>query len=340
VVGSDPVLVTGGSGFVGRGIVERLVADGRSVRALARSDAAARDVSELGATPVRGDVLDATSLRSGVAGCTTVFHVAGVNATCARKPRPMLDTNVTGSANVIRAAAAEGVKRVVHTSSAAAIGEPAGAIGRESTPHRGWYLSNYERSKHLAERAVFRLGEETGVEVVSVNPSSVQGPGRSTGSARLIINVAGGKLPLLIDSVVSIVDVADCAHGHVLAEANGDPGERYILNGATIGTRDAVSLVDRLWGLPRRWTQPVGPSVATCRSAARRFEPSYTVTATTASGPNVSSACGTRRSRKRWSGRFRGTRREVWCRPARSATNRSLHRIASEPRNANGGSKR
>ena len=200
-----------------------------------------------------------------------MFHVAGVNATCARNPRHMIETNVNGSANVIRAAAAEGVKRVVHTSSAAAIGEPAGAIGRESTPHRGWYLSNYERSKHLAERAVFRLGEETGVEVVCVNPSSVQGPGRSTGSARLIINVAGGKLPLLIDSVFSIVDVADCARGHVLAESNGEPGERYILNGATIGTRDAVALVDRLWGLPRRvrWIPPFAArAVAAAMDAA------------------------------------------------------------------------
>lgn len=271
MVPSDPVLVTGGSGFVGHGVVERLVADGRNVRALARSDAAARDVGELGATPVRGDVLDGASLRSAAEGCTTVFHVAGVNATCARSPRHMIDTNVNGSANVIRAATAEGVKRVVHTSSAAAIGEPAGAIGRESTPHRGWYLSNYERSKHLAERAVFRLGEETGVEVVCVNPSSVQGPGRSTGSARLIINVAGGKLPLLIDSVVSIVDVADCARGHVLAESNGEPGERYILNGATIGTRDAVALVDWLWGLPRRvrWIPPFAArAVAAAMDAA------------------------------------------------------------------------
>ncbi|HEX6009766.1 MAG TPA: NAD(P)H-binding protein, partial [Actinomycetota bacterium] len=82
MVPSGPVLVTGGSGFVGRGVVERLVADGRSVRALARSDAAARDLSELGATPIRGDVLDGASLRPAAAGCTTVFHVAGVNATC------------------------------------------------------------------------------------------------------------------------------------------------------------------------------------------------------------------------------------------------------------------
>ena len=181
----------------------------------------------------------------------------------------MIETNVNGSANVIRAAAAEGVKRVVHTSSAAAIGEPAGAIGRESTRHRGWYLSNYERSKHLAERAIFGSAKRPASRW-SREPVVGPGPGRSTGSARLIINVAGGKL-LLIDSVVSIVDVADCARGHVLAESNGEPGERYILNGATIATRDAVALVDRLWGLPRtvRWIPPLAArAVAAAMDAA------------------------------------------------------------------------
>jgi dihydroflavonol-4-reductase len=254
----DAVLVTGGSGFVGRAVVERLIADGRDVRALVRSEAAADEVTKLGASPVRGDVLDEASLRSAATGCATVFHAAGVNAMCSRKPLLMFETNVNGSTNLVRAAAAAGVERVVHTSSASTIGEPKGAIGRESTPHRGWYLSNYERSKHLAERTVLRLGDETGLEVVCVNPSSVQGPGRSTGSARLIINVAGGKLPFLVDSVVSVVDVADCARGHVLAESKGRPGDRYILNGATIGVREAAALVDRLWGLPRRvrWMQP------------------------------------------------------------------------------------
>jgi dihydroflavonol-4-reductase len=258
-VDPDPVLVTGGSGFVGRAVVERLLADGSDVRALVRNDAAADELTALGATPVRGDILDEASLRSAVAGCSSIFHVAGVNAMCVRKPRHMFETNVNGSANVVRAAAAEGVRRVVHTSSASTIGEAKGAIGREDTEHRGSYLSTYERTKHLAERTVLELGPRLGVDVVCVNPSSVQGPGRSTGSARLIINVAGGKLPLLVDSVVSIVDVADCARGHVFAETRGKPGERYILNGATIGTREAVSLVGRLWGLPRpvRWVPPI-----------------------------------------------------------------------------------
>jgi dihydroflavonol-4-reductase len=264
---SEPVLVTGASGFIGRAVVERLVEDDRAVRALVRNDAAADELASLGATPVRGDVMDETSLRPAVTGCVTVFHVAGVNAVCGRKSRRMIATNVNGSANVVRAAAAGGVHRIVHTSSASTIGEAKGAVGREDTAHRGSYLSNYERSKHLAERTVLDLADTTGVEVVCVNPSSVQGPGRSTGSARLIINVAGGKLPVLVDSVVSIVDVADCARGHVLAESRGKPGERYILSGATIGTREAVALVERLWGLPRR-VRWVPPSVVTTVAAA------------------------------------------------------------------------
>ena len=70
----------------------------------------------------------------------------------------MLHANVEGSAAVVRAASAAKVARVVHTSSAATIGEPTGVIGREDTPHRGSFLSQYERSKFLAERKVLAFG--------------------------------------------------------------------------------------------------------------------------------------------------------------------------------------
>lgn len=248
----DPVLVTGGSGTVGRALVERLVAGGRDVRALARSVDAERAVASFGARPVRGDVLDEASLDEALRGCATVFHAAGVNEMCRRDQGAMYRTNVVGSATVIRAAARGGVGRVVYTSSASAIGERHGAIGREDSPHRGSYLSHYERSKHLAERRVLSLAAELGLPVVAVNPSSVQGPGRTTGSARLILDLMTGRLPVLVDRSVSIVDVADCAEGHVLAEARGVPGERYLLSGATFTTRAAVELLRRLWGRPDR----------------------------------------------------------------------------------------
>jgi dihydroflavonol-4-reductase len=249
---TEPVLVTGGGGVVGGALVRRLVGTGRTVRALARSDASAGSLRAAGAEPVRGDVLDLGTFSAAARGCSTVFHVAGVNAMCLRDPTSMLITNVEGSANAIRAAAEAGVGRVVYTSSSSAIGEARGTIGREDSPHRGSYLSVYERSKHEAERVVFGLAGELGVEVVAVNPSSVQGPGRATGSARLLLGVANGSLPVLVDTTISLVDIDDCAEGHVLAESRGAPGERYLLSGATLTTRDAVGLLERVWGLPRR----------------------------------------------------------------------------------------
>jgi len=75
---------------------------------------------------------------------------------------------------------------------------------------------------------------------VAVNPSSVQGPGRATGSARLLLEVMNGRLPILVHTTISVVDLADCATGHVLAETRGTPGQRYLLSGATLTTPEAV----------------------------------------------------------------------------------------------------
>ena len=276
---SDPVLVTGGSGVVGRALVERLTGDGREVRALARSDASADVVRSLGAHPVRGDVLEPESLSSAMRGCPTVFHVAGANAMCLHDPSHMIRTNVEGSANVLRAARDVGVARVVYTSSASAIGEAAGTVGREDSPHRGSYLSEYARSKHLAEQRVFELAAELRVDVVVVNPSSVQGPGRATGSARLLLDVVNGRLPVLVDTTISLVDIADCTEGHVLAEARGTPGERYLLSGATLSTREAVEMLRRIWGLRRRvrfapaWSAVAGATVIGAVARALRRDP-------------------------------------------------------------------
>lgn len=272
--------MTGGTGVVGRAVVERLIGAGREVRGLARSDAAASALVELGAGVMRGDVLDPPSLRRAMDGVATVFHVAGVNAMCLRDPSPMYRVNVEGSANVVRAAAEAGVGCVVHTSSAAAIGEARGTVGREDSPHRGSYLSHYERSKRLSERRVLELAADLGVRAIAVLPASVQGPGRTTGSARLLLDAVSGRLPAMVETTISLVDVADCAEGHLLAEAHGEDGERYLLSGATLTTREAVELLRRLWGRPERvrwlprWTAvAVGEAAEAAGRLARRDLP-------------------------------------------------------------------
>ena len=263
-----PAFLTGGSGFVGGALLRRLADDGREVRALARSPKAARTVEALGGIPVAGDVFDEDALLLGMRGCHTVFHAAGVNAMCLRDPEPMFRTNIGGSASVVRVAARAGVGRVVYTSSAATIGEPRGVVGAEDTPHRGTFLSAYERSKFMAERRVFAIGAELGVEVVCVNPSSVQGPGRTDGSARLLIGLVNARLPTVVDTFLSIVDVDDCTRGHLAAEERGRAGTRYVLNGACITTRRAVELVRSVAMRPRHVIRVPRAGVTVAGSAA------------------------------------------------------------------------
>jgi dihydroflavonol-4-reductase len=249
---SEGVFVTGGSGFLGGAIVERLVARGRRVVALARSPDARRTLEALGAEPAPGDVRDRDSLERAMRGCSVAFHVAGVNAFCLRDNSEMFAVNVVGSAAVIEAAARARVGRIVYTSSAASLGEAPGTVGDESTPHRGWFLSHYERSKFEGERAASKRAAELGVELVTLNPSSVQGPGRAGGTARLLTAYLRGRLRVVVASRVSLVDIADCAEGHLLGAERGVPGRRYVLSGATLTTEQALQLAGRIAGVSHR----------------------------------------------------------------------------------------
>ena len=250
--GQAPTLVTGGSGFIGGALVDALVSAGRPVRALARSADTARALEGRGAEPVTGDVLDPGRLAQAMEGCSVVYHAAGVNTFCLADPTPMERVNIDGSANVIAAAADTGVSKVIYTSSAATLGEVHGTVGNESSPHRGWFLSDYERTKYLAEQRVLHDAAYRGVDVVCVNPSSVQGPGRLHGTARLLLQYLNGSMKFLVNTRMSFLDIADCTAGHLLAEQHGKPGERYVLNGATFTTRELIGLVASTTGIERR----------------------------------------------------------------------------------------
>lgn len=260
------IFLTGGSGFIGGGLAARLVERGDEVVGLARSDVAAAKLEACGVTPARGDVLDPGSLVAGMAGCELVFHVAGVNSHCPEDPDELLRVNVEGPENVIRAAAAAGIARLVYTSSAASLGEAAGTVAAEDCLHRGSYLSVYDRSKHEGERAAFDAGRSAGVEVVAVNPSSVQGPGRKGGNGAIIIALLNGTLRAFVRTHVSLVDIDDCVEGHLLAAGRGRDGARYVLNGATITSHQALSIVTDLSGIRQRI--PMVPAPVASAAAA------------------------------------------------------------------------
>lgn len=263
------VFVSGASGFIGGALAEKLIEQGDEVVGLARSDTAAATVAKHGATPIHGDVLDEDSLARAMDGCSLAYHVAALNTHCPPDPQLLLRTNIEGAEAGIRAAARAGVKRVVFTSSAASVGEPEGTIGDENTEHRGTYLSVYDQSKHLGEVAAFRAGAELGVEVVAVNPSSVQGPGRTAGNGKIIIAYLNGKLKAFVDTHVSLVDIQDTVEAHLLAASRGEPGERYVLNGGTITSDEALRILVDLTGVVEK-PKIVPPVVA--KSAAALAE--------------------------------------------------------------------
>ena len=255
------VFLTGGSGLIGGALAARLVEGGHELVALARSDAAERALTARGARVVRGDTLDEEAMASGMSGCALAYHVAGVNTLCPTDPAMLFHVNVRGAETAVRAAARSAVPRVVLTSSAASLGEPEGSVGSEDSQHRGSYLSVYERSKHEGEIAAFAAARSAGVELVSINPSSVQGPGRAGGTGRILIAYLNGRLRAFVDTRISVVDIADCVEGHLLGAARGVPGERYVLNGTTLSSREALDIVAELSGV-RNKVRILPPPVA------------------------------------------------------------------------------
>jgi dihydroflavonol-4-reductase len=274
------VFLTGATGVVGGALLAHLHERGEDVVALARSDESAARLARRGVDVARGDTLDEDALAAGMRGCSLLYHVAGVNTLCPEDPVQMIHVNVRGAEAAVRAAARAGVRRVVLTSSAASLGEERGTVGSESSPHRGWYMSTYERSKHEGEVAALAAARREGVELVSVNPSSVQGPGRAGGTGKIMIAYLNGRLRAFVHSHISIVDVRDCVEGHVLAAERGQPGERYLLNGTTLTTQEALEIIAGMTGVEEspRFLPPAlasaGAAIAEAGfRAARRHPP-------------------------------------------------------------------
>ncbi|MGH2828308.1 MAG: NAD-dependent epimerase/dehydratase family protein [Actinomycetota bacterium] len=246
---SERVLVTGATGLLGSAILQRLIDEGRDASGLCRSDESRSRIETMGASPATAHLLDVDSLEKAMIGCDVVYHAAGINAFCLKDRSPLFEVNVTGSLNVVDAALRAGVRRVVYTSSAATLGEKSRTVGREDAMHRGWFLSEYERSKFEAERAVMERARSKGLELVCVNPASVQGPGRAGGTAKIITYYLTGKLKYFVNTRFSIVDTDDCTKGHLLAEQKGRAWERYVLNSGTISAIDALGLMARITGV-------------------------------------------------------------------------------------------
>lgn len=240
-------LVTGATGFVGSAVARALARRGHALRLLVRGSSDRRNLTDLDAEIVTGDLNDMNSLERAAAGCQFVFHVAADYRFWVPAPDAMLRANVDGSVNMARAAAQAGARRIVHCSSVAALGQIGdGTPATEATPtHEADFVGIYKRSKYLGEKAVLDLARLEGLPVVVVNPAAPVGPRdiKPTPTGKMILDAASGRVPAYIDTGLNVVHVDDVAEGHVLAMEKGRVGERYVLGGENMLLKDILALV-------------------------------------------------------------------------------------------------
>lgn len=232
-----------------------------------RAGADRRNLGTLQLEVVQGDLNDAGSLERAAHDCAAVLHVAADYRLGARNPQELYQTNVDGTRNVLNAARAARVQRIVYTSSVATIGIPAdGTPGNELTAVTlADMVGHYKRSKFLAEQ-VARDAARGGTPVVIVNPSTPVGPGdvKPTPTGQMVRDAASGRMPAYVDTGLNIVHVDDVAAGHLLALEHGRSGESYILGGEDMTLREILADIARIVGrrppfirLPARALVPV-----------------------------------------------------------------------------------
>lgn len=243
--------VTGATGFVGGRVVQRLLAEGHEVVALARNPAAAGSLRDLGAEVAPGDVTDRESMRGPMAGVDGVFHLAAWYKIGAKDKSAADRVNVDGTRNVLTLMAELGVPKGVYTSTIAVFGDTRGQVVDESCRHDGPWLSEYDRTKGKAHFEVAEPMMREGLPLVVVQPGVVYGPGDTSQLRPLLVRYLRGKLravPKRSAYCWSFVD--DVATGHLLAMDRGRVGESYIIAGPPHTLIEAFEIAERITGIP------------------------------------------------------------------------------------------
>ena len=245
------ILVTGATGHIGNVLCRRLVENGEKVRALVWKGEDTAPIQGLKMELVEGDVLDPESLRMALEGVKTVFHLAGIISIMPGENSLVRQVNVQGTRNILAAATAARVKRLIYTSSIHAIQRaPHGTIIDESLPYDAENpFGAYDCSKAEASLEVLKAAAR-GLNAVIVCPTGVIGPYDFRGSemGEVIRGAAEARPTLYVDGAYDFVDVRDVVDGLLAAARKGRRGESYILGGNRITTADLIGTIRKITG--------------------------------------------------------------------------------------------
>jgi dihydroflavonol-4-reductase len=250
--------VTGASGHLGGNLVRALLAEGRTVRVLARSDR--RAFEGLDVQVVEGDIADPAALRALLDGAETVFHLAGRISLVGAEGGLVEKTNVDGVRHVLQGCREAGVRRLVHFSSIHAFDTNPNDRVIDETRRLALGPRNaaYDRSKAEGQQAVLdAVGD--GLDAVIVNPGAVVGPFdfKVSRMGSVFLDICHGRLPMLIDGGYNWVDARDVCAGAILAEKKGRRGECYLLTGHWVHICEVSRIIGRITG--RRTAQTTAP---------------------------------------------------------------------------------
>jgi dihydroflavonol-4-reductase len=259
------ILVIGGSGFIGAHLVREALGRGERVRVYDRDPFPEEGFGQPQET-VRGDILDEGRLVSAMAGCATVYHLAGIAHLWSRDRRVFDRVNRQGTETVLRAAAARGIERLVYTGTESILVPRRNAqpVTEDAAPELRDMIGPYCRSKFLAERAVFRAAQ-SGLPATVVAPTMPIGPGdrNLTPPGRMIEQLLRGKIPAYMHCRLNVVDVRDAALGHVLAAQKAQPGSRLLLAGHNVTLKSFLDEAARAAGVrPPGFRIPYGVALA------------------------------------------------------------------------------
>jgi dihydroflavonol-4-reductase len=245
--------VTGATGFLGSHVARVLAEQGGDLRLLVRPTSNLKNLEGLKAETAIGDLRDPASLEKAMSGCEVVFHVAADYRLWVRDPAEMYRSNVEGTRAILEAASRNKVRSVVYTSSVATMGFTGnGHPADEDSPVTlSDMIGHYKRSKFMAEQVALDAGRGT-MRVVTVNPTTPIGEQdvKPTPTGRIVVDFLKRKFPAYVDTGLNLVDVRECALGHVAALEKGKSGERYILGGENLTLKQILDKLGAISGLP------------------------------------------------------------------------------------------
>jgi dihydroflavonol-4-reductase len=245
--------LTGATGFLGSHVARVLTEQGADIRLLVRPTSNLKNLEGLKAETAIGDLRDPASLEKAMACCEVVFHVAADYRLWVRDPNEMYRSNVEGTRAIIEAARKNAVRCVVYTSSVATMGFTGnGHPADEDSPVAlADMIGHYKRSKFMAEQVALEAGRDA-MRVVTVNPTTPVGEQdvKPTPTGRIVVDFLKGKFPAYVDTGLNLVDVRECARGHVAALEKGKSGERYILGGENLTLKQILDKLGAISGLP------------------------------------------------------------------------------------------